>query len=234
MKRPVCMVIALLWGLILSSCWKDDGEDWVRESYPEFHKNYIQRYCDLYEIQCNAFYARYSERPRCYGFCITALGERIASYDGEPFERLAAYHGDENYNQEVWVYALGTAEGPAALADNYLSLHVTSDKDWDGAHPAGTPLDDLLLVEFESHAGFIQSGYTTHSQDEKEVRISELTPADLTTIQSDCGSQFMSLFFLQAPDQDEEHTLTVTLTASDGEVLSCKVRIRPEKYVREK
>ncbi len=111
---------------------------------------------------------------------------------------------------------------------------MTSDKDWDEEHPAGIPLDDLLLIEFKSHAGFIRSGYVDHSQYEREMKLSELTSTDLAMLNADSGEAFVWLFFLKAPDEDTAHLLKVELISVDGEVFTQEVYIRPEKYVREK
>ncbi len=87
------------------------------EKYEEFHKNYIQRYCDLNELSAVQYALLISgaETPS-YGFSLMAHGERIASYEGEAFDGIAERNGDINYNQIEWVLSPGTAEGPRALA----------------------------------------------------------------------------------------------------------------------
>ena len=59
--------------------------------------------------------------------------------DPQEFERLAIRNGDVGYNRwlEFWEY-------PSAFADNFQTMHITSNADWDEEHPAGTLLDDIL------------------------------------------------------------------------------------------
>ena len=56
---------------------------------------------------------------------------------------IAKRNGDE-----IGAYEGGTPPGlyfgdQIALADNFTSMHITSDADWDEEHPAGEPLDNL-------------------------------------------------------------------------------------------
>lgn len=63
---------------------------------------------------------------------------------------IAKRNGDE-----IGAYEGGTPPGlyfgdQIALADNFTSMHITSDADWDEEHPAGKPLDDLFRVSVRS------------------------------------------------------------------------------------
>ncbi len=43
-------------------------------------------------------------------------------------------------------------------------IHVVSDTDYDGEHPAGTYLDDIMRIHFESAEDYLATGYTSLKQ----------------------------------------------------------------------
>lgn len=76
--------------------------------------------------------------------------------DPEEFLRLATRNDDTSFNQ--WVPDHLCLRTPA-FANNFRELHVVSNADWDEEHPAGSLLDDILLVRLYSYANFIHEGY---------------------------------------------------------------------------
>lgn len=109
--------------------------------------------------------------------------------DPEEFLRLATRNDDTSFNQ--WVPDHLCLRTPA-FANNFRELHVVSNADWDEEHPAGSLLDDILLVRLYSYANFIHEGYpgkndNTFLSKRKYLSVikklmSELTPADMEMI----------------------------------------------------
>lgn len=161
----------------------------------------------------------------------------------EGYQKLAERNGDTAFNQ--WI-GHDTPFGAHAFADNFGALHVVSDSDWDDAHPAGTPLDDILLARFYSHAEFIRSGYDTGGV-EMEVflfynkyfnivkkLVSELTAADMEMLcwygfrDFDKTTRSPIIIFTSAPTKAKEHTLTIEWTTVEGKVKTASITCTPE------
>lgn len=74
----------------------------------------------------------------------------------ERYLELAHRNGDTCFyhpTYSLWYMDRG------AWADNFRSLSIVSDADWDDNHPAGTPLDDLFEVSFAVYGPYIRNGY---------------------------------------------------------------------------
>lgn len=125
------------------------------------------------------------------------------------------------------------------FADNFLSVHLTSDRDWDDGHPAGTYLDDLVLWDVSTYSEFIRSGYQdytdTYTAEDGvlfyDVALSDVQPRHLEMM-SDRVGVFTSpgIRFLSAPAVDGPHTLTLTITTTDGKVHTPSVTCIPKPY----
>ena len=97
---------------------------------------------------------------------------------------------------------------------------VTSNADWDEAHPAGTSLDDVLQVRINSSSDFVHDGYDMGEYKYEflqnydylktiEKRPSELTAADMKMVYyslTDFSSQTKSpvIVFTSAPTSDKD------------------------------
>lgn len=158
---------------------------------------------------------------------------------------IAKRNGDE-----IGAYEGGTPPGlyfgdQIALADNFTSMHITSDADWDEEHPAGTLLDDILSVRMYSFAEFIRNGYHDLAGNKSEPlgdyrslqiiqkRVSELTSDDMEIIAysiSDMTLQTKSpvIVFTSAPTLEKEHTLTLRWTTVEGAVKTASITCTPE------
>lgn len=148
------------------------------------------------------------------------------------FLKIAARNGDTDFkrmdNSTSW-------NSRMALSDNLVSIHITSNNDWDETHPAGTPLDDLFEITMNSFTEFIRNGYafeSTSPQPDPVIRgarkivkpVSELTPDELAIIQRD------PLFIvLSTPTLAEEHTLTFTLTNTNGKEYILTKTVKPTR-----
>lgn len=127
-------LILLLFSLLtLNSCNKHEGPEL------RFCENYIQNYCqgDLVLL------SRSPDRPpqipadpqtpiRNFWIELTDCEWISPESDPQEFERLAIRNGDVGYNRwlEFWEY-------PSAFADNFQTMHITSNADWDEEHRRG-------------------------------------------------------------------------------------------------
>lgn len=158
------------------------------------------------------------------------------SQNTEEFVKIATRNGDGNFNDWVSVdsYVMRNV-----LADNFLSVHLTSDRDWDDGHPAGTCLDDLVLWDVSTYSEFIRSGYQTYTDTYTamdgvlfyDVVLSDVQPRHLEMISDEDGS-FTSprIWFLSAPAVEGPHTLTLTITTTDGKVHTPSVTCIPKPF----
>lgn len=121
-------------------------------------------------------------------------------------------------------------------------IDVFSDTDYDAAHPAGTPLNDIVDIQFSSAEDYVQSNYTEGKY------LSELTtpvleyddmrggyyPADeismlqepleeFNRIQRKLISFFFFFKFRSDPSQTAEHNFTIVYRNEQGLTLSSQV-----------
>ena len=159
----------------------------------------------------------------------------------EKFNRWAARNNDIDFNQ---VLANGALPMVATFADNFSKMVVTSNADWDEAHPAGTSLDDVLQVRINSSSDFVHDGYDMGEYKYEflqnydylktiEKRPSELTAADMKMVYyslTDFSSQTKSpvIVFTSAPTLEKEHTLTLRWTTVEGDVKTASITCTPE------
>ncbi len=128
------------------------------------------------------------------------------------YEMICAFYGDTDYNQYESSMP-GYDSNPDVILPNMTSISVTSDKDFDADHPAGTPLDDCIEAYVARIYDFIKAGYTRegnfgnyHQTD--AVLLSELTADDLLLQ----PSYFTMKFTASPDDKSQTHKLTVTIT----------------------
>ena len=204
-----------------------------------FHKNFISGYYEgklsLVMMQPN----NSTILPNA-GFILTEP-EAMCYYPGNPaYERLAARNGDTDFNQTLWC----GAQRPYVFAENFAQMHVVSNADWDAAHPAGTLLDDILLIRMYSCAKFIHSGYNMGKYEDQflqnldylnEIKklLSELTSDDMkmiTLFVDDLSPTTKSpvIIFTSAPTLAKEHTLTLRWTTVEGDVKTASITCTPE------
>lgn len=107
-----------------------------------------------------------------------------------------------------------------------MTLSVTSDTDYDAAHPAGTPLDDLLKTRVYFAKEIVESGYdfkqypapdyiTGHTIMEP---LSEFNAANRKLV----GGWFR-FEFTKAPDATSTHRFTLVYRDEDGRELTAKL-----------
>lgn len=96
------------------------------------------------------------------------------------FDHYARLYGD------TLCYETSPARFNAAIADAFSKISVVADADFDAAHPAGTPLDDIICLRSESAYEYIRTGYKYPNANSSQQYVycrkplSELTQNDMT------------------------------------------------------
>lgn len=129
----------------------------------------------------------------------------------QEFARLSERNGDTSYNQET-VYHPGHNE---CFADNFRHVQVVcTNRDIDAAHPAGTPLNDLLIACITTYGPYVRSGYQGKEWRVIEKPLPELTLADMEMILTGSGFEFR---FASPSGLSGSYDLQATITTTDGE-----------------
>ncbi len=74
----------------------------------------------------------------------------------EEFKMLNAAHGDTGYNREILYY---TVMPNIYITPDFRAVEISSDADFDDAHPAGASLGDITRFISISPFRYIESGY---------------------------------------------------------------------------
>lgn len=211
MKSLKFYQLLLLFGVLLTASCSDDPQDDINGLKPIFSQYYVRCYLsgDL-DIAKSSDDSYWLIRPSKGAARVYFTDVNSPGY--AQFKRLALANNDTNYND----YVSGDA-GAHAFADNFSAIHITSDKDWDAEHPAGTLLNDIVIIDAVSYASFIRSGYKGRSPELLCKHASELAVDDLYILHCSYDSLF-GFWFDKAPvEAGVEHALTITLITAAGE-----------------
>jgi hypothetical protein len=115
---------------------------------PTLSKNYIQSF-----VLCDSITFGIDDRSN--NLYIVFLGERIDSHDNR-FQSLIEHFGDTAYNKELTSMFMFQQ----AVADEFISIDLISDRDFDALHPAGESLRNIMKFHGASPYKYITSGYT--------------------------------------------------------------------------
>lgn len=213
MKRIKYLGVLLSIVTLCVACEKSE-----KDGLGGFHKNFVELYVDgqimLTEFQneCSGMHIGYRKQIADLSYAYHLPKCIFYGPDIEKFNRWAARNNDIDFNQ---VLANGALPMVATFADNFSKMVVTSNADWDEAHPAGTSLDDVLQVRINSSSDFVHDGYDMGEYKYEflqnydylktiEKRPSELTAADMKMVYyslTDFSSQTKSpvIVFTSAP-----------------------------------
>lgn len=216
MKKTIVHVLALLF--ICSSCSSDKHED----------GHWVQHYIATYTAGEYILLPLHEHK----GFALSLDNTKFISspdkYPGIRADRyleIAERNGDMSYNR----FADYAWEFRTAYADNFASMHLTSDKEWDQAHPAGSSLDDLVWMNAACYDQYIRNGYTGEGCNYIKKLLHQLSPDELRVVDEfNLNPRF---YFLSVPLTDEEHTLTLTITTTEGAVHRPTITLRPKLYI---
>lgn len=142
--------------------------------------------------------------------------------DRKFYDEICAEHGDVAYNRNVGLVSDIITEW--GLHPDIASVTVTSDKDFDAAHPAGTPLNDCTELTYCSAYDYVSSGYdqsflTYDSPKEKTEPLTEVSAGELSLMLEDYGL----LTFTSSPETKGAHRISVTLNTADGRSFSASM-----------
>ncbi len=226
---------------------KHYDSDMCGDSYTTHYTSYVYTYVFMKEMRLQTAPFGYGAYPNDstinspYGFyAIFDEGYQYASQwqtgsDRSTFDALASKHGDIGYHQDISASSSCPSMPHTFLGHDFASITVTSDADFDEAHPAGTPLNDLIQYMTYSPYPFIQSGYAYTNpraprwEKWKEELILIDKPLSACTaedfilpfaVMEDwfCGGAFPA-FYLQVkgvPTLSKQHTLTVSVVDDAG------------------
>ena len=159
-----------------------------------------------------------------YGYDFALRFTNIAEYSPskggrskERYKQYVYYFGDFGYREEgCWGDSDDINNWPSSCCVcDIMSIHVATQEDFDEAHPAGSYIDDLMVVRLESAYPFIKSNYKLDGYDynyrenrpDNEFYLNEVNP-DYLKLNGHC---FAYLNFLKSPSVKGEHTFIITV-----------------------
>ena len=151
----------------------------------------------------------------------------------ERFDSLVQAHGDDHWN--YWSQPIG-----ACLFRETTGVHVVCDRDYDREHPAGTLLDDLVLVHYETLDHTLVGGeYLVDVTDPQNVNNNNWLGYKFEAPLSSFNQERHKLIPLRfecrltkAPAETGEYVFTCTWTNEDGKKLTTStdpLRIQGER-----
>lgn len=130
------------------------------------------------------------------------------------FSDLAIQNNDVTYNGYRW-------DNTPYFNGAVKSVNITCSSDYDASHPAGTPLDDIVMMNYYSAKPFIDSKY----QDQRlgdYIRCRTIEP--LTEFNKKGGGNLLradlSFNLLMPPQKPDFHQFIITYCNEDGVTLS--------------
>lgn len=151
---------------------------------------------------------------------------------------LCNKHEDYGYKHEIQILhtkrtnnnnGLGYVYGYTYWDITPISIDVISDADYDEMHPAGVPLNDIVLFTTFSPYQFIKNGYTGKEFVKNKKTLNQYTQDDFKLIFC-VGSapiykeldedNYQCISFTTEPTINKEHTLTVTIKDDYGRTFS--------------
>jgi hypothetical protein len=139
---------------------------------------------------------------------------------GDKFSYFSKLCNDTSYNNFI------LPGEQQALAYPIDKITLSCDSDYDAKHPAGTPLDDIVKLQFDSYWDFIQNDYQYPEwyKKEKGYRLGEI-PFEyyLSEINSDntklASRAVSTITFTELPTVAGEYNFTLELT-TNGETFT--------------
>ena len=171
MKPMLCISVAAMLAIALGGCEKKTEPP----SLPPFSDYFIRSYADpptQEEVEANVYSSVTGDEPQIplnqiklvfsYKNSVDIPQDYcLRNYPATPeekrgivvFDSLARAHHDTEYKRRGEVFC-------SCLFVRTDRIDVFSDTDYDAAHPAGTPLNDIVDIRFSSGEDYLQSGYT--------------------------------------------------------------------------
>ena len=203
-KLAVGKLLLLVTILLLSGCYP--GERY-------FLRSFVEEFAMYNEIVVERALSSTSTKH----LRLRVKGDRWVNYlskgaDKAKYEQLCSLYGDTSYNMEVnrpFEMARVVTKYP-----HFSIIEVRSDKDFDAEHPAGTPLNDIMSIRFQSAKEFINSGYSDYTLEEK-IYTKSLAELDKNDLELSIHNLF--LIFDKEPDVLTTHLLSFKCINAHGE-----------------
>lgn len=166
------------------------------------------------------------------------------------YEFLCRKHNDLSYNQKIAAVKGYDFTAQTFISEDFASITVTSDKDYDDSHPAGKSLNDLCWFTAFSPYKFISSGYKSYyNYYEKDMSasfikfarnlrvsdgqkltchpidkmLSDVTAEDLILLGYDNPYPLFWLHFERKPAASGEHQITVEVRTDEGKIYTATI-----------
>lgn len=140
--------------------------------------------------------------------------------DKELYESICELNGDTSYNSDIsLVLDIMTI---SCTYPDVASINITSDKDFDEEHVAGTSLNECINITFESAYQYIHSSYSEQAWREQTQTkpLSEITATELLL-----NTRFREFNFASEPTTPGVHTITITLITNEGQEFTDSVEV---------
>lgn len=250
MKRVLKTAICIS-AFVLCACKEYDNCDTISCRYST---NFILGYFDVQVIDmCFSTSGDGAGKIRAIPFWqYGCIREYNRTANTEQYDDAAVRYGDVSYNDTVYLdHSHNMPCEP--LATPIVSIEVVCDRDFDGSHTAGTPLNDILTFKSSSPKKFIDSGYKdvfdwTGIDEEYEYhvrdiyrsglkggflhpvvkRLDEVTTEDMTLLVGQIGYRCVGgdlflLAFDTRPAESGTYDCTVTIRFEDGRTVRSAV-----------
>lgn len=222
--------------LVISSCLFLCGCEQIASEihlFEDFYEYYIMNYYDIdYEEDVEVVSTRDSEfivydleLPSKLFASRSSEASKYATQE-EVQERQERYqrhkeisqrNGEVGFNRWCSSEPMFGPEGEVWNTDNLISkITIVSNGDFDEEHPAGTPLDDVVSISYDTYRPYIENGYVHPDSSRSEY---DYNPYKEKVALEDFvaeNSKFMSvknisLSFHHKPTVAKQHTFEVTL-----------------------
>lgn len=193
--------------------------------------------CDrVYEYDVDHYILQYSILKRLYVCPLSQKDSVIILYgkthevtfrsgnakDKALYDSLCFVNNDMSYSGPTDLICDMIDSYRECCSPNMASIEVTSNKDYDESHPAGTSLNDCITIEFQSAYEYINSGYQEKFKPENKYKsLAEVTADELQMITDNC---YGYISFTTKPTILDVHYITITLTSQEGEVFQDRIR----------
>lgn len=141
---------------------------------------------------------------------ISSTGGIFCRFDKARYIGLRQKYNDFGYSPAAEVGDYSSCDENYAIKDEIRSIFIVSDTDWDASHSAGTSLNDVFEIEYNSLYPFITNGYDESLLCPVRKPLSTLKQEDLVLLTG------VLKFYAKRPDNSTKHTLTITLSDDSG------------------
>lgn len=161
--------------------------------------------------------------------CLKVSGDEYTTWHKNNISEEALYF-IELYNDKSYYGSVHPGMTPA-LAYPLDKITIYCDKDFDAEHPAGTPLDKIALLYFNTFYPYIEGGYKSLGSydyyDDRVWRIMNFTQINADRTKLMCAhfltskispSYVAEIEFLSQPAEPGEYNFTLEMT-TNGETL---------------